>query len=276
MEEIDLDLPSGRVHAFVHGPADGSAVLCVHGLSSNGHAYDGIAAGLPDRRVVALDLRGRGRSDITPPGTYGLAAHAADVGAAATVLGIDVFDYIGWSMGALIGVIGASGVWQGGRLRRLVLLDHCGLMDDAATTAVTASLGRLDLVADTPEAYLETVRAGGAVEAWGPFWDTHYRYELEATDDGRVTPRTSRIACQEDLDFFVAEDWHARWGRIAAPTLLVRAARPFNGGFIVPEAERDGFVAAAAGTVDVVEIDANHFDLITEDGTIAAVVDHLA
>jgi pimeloyl-ACP methyl ester carboxylesterase len=275
MQEIDLDLPSGRVHAFVGGPADGDAVICVHGLSANAHSYDDLVPALPEHRVIAFDVRGRGHSEITPPGTYGLAAHAADAAAVATALGVEVFDYVGWSMGALIGIVGASEVFQGGRLRRLVLLDHCGQMDDSATQAVRAGLARLDLVEPTPEAYLEKVRAAGAVDPWTPFWDTVYGYELEQTDAG-WTPRTARYACQEDLDYFLAEDWHARWPRVAVPTLLVRATREFNGGHIVPAAEAEGFAAAAPGGVTVVEVDANHFGLMNQDATLDAVRDHLA
>lgn len=275
MEELDLELPSGRLHVHVHGPADGLPVMCVHGLTANAHAYDQIAEALPDRRVVALDVRGRGRSAITPPGSYGLKAHAADVVAAATALGIEVFDFIGWSMGALIGIIGATEIFEGGRLRRLVLIDHCGRMDDSATDAVQAGLARFDAVTDTREEYLEMVRGGGAIEDWGPFWETMYGYELEQTEDGRWAPRTDRIACQEDLDFFLAEDWHARWPRVAPATLLIRAGRPFNGGFIVPEAERDGFVDKAHD-VRVAEVDANHFDMIRRQETLDAIADHLA
>src|SRR5919197_6061780 len=88
-EEFDLDLSRGVVHAQRWGPPDAPLVLCVHGLSANMHAFDFLAERLaaPARQVVAIDLHGRGRSARTPPGSYGLAAHAADVLEVADSLG---------------------------------------------------------------------------------------------------------------------------------------------------------------------------------------------
>src|SRR5882762_6307934 len=104
LTEFDLMLRSGRVHAQRFGPADAPLVLCVHGLSGNMHAFDYLAERIvrADRQVVAFDLRGRGRSEITPPGSYGLAAHARDALEVADQLGAERFDYVGWSLGALI------------------------------------------------------------------------------------------------------------------------------------------------------------------------------
>ena len=63
-------------------PAGGAPLLlCVHGLSTNLCGFTSLAEHLagPHRQVVAIDLRGRGRSEVTPPGTYGLDSHARDV-----------------------------------------------------------------------------------------------------------------------------------------------------------------------------------------------------
>lgn len=130
--EFDLTLRSGSVHAQRFGPADAPLALCVHGLSANMHAFDHLAERIAgeDRQVVAFDLRGRGRSDVTPPGSYGLTAHAADVLEVATLLGADRFDLVGWSLGALVG-IGAAGV-AAERLRSLTLIDHGKLLAGAA------------------------------------------------------------------------------------------------------------------------------------------------
>lgn len=70
---LDLKLPSGTLRAHRSGAGPDRLVLCVHGLSANSRSFDFIARALvsPRRTVVAIDLRGRGWSDITPPGTYG-------------------------------------------------------------------------------------------------------------------------------------------------------------------------------------------------------------
>ena len=105
--EFDLDLASGRVHAQRFGEPDAPLVLAVHGLSANMHGFDYLAPLLVadgERQVVAVDLRGRGGSESTAPGTYGLESHARDMFEVATLLGHDRFDWVGWSLGALIGI----------------------------------------------------------------------------------------------------------------------------------------------------------------------------
>ena len=272
MQERDLALPSGRMRALERGPADGPLVLCAHGLSANARAFDPIGERLEaaGRRVVAVDLRGRGHSEVTAAGSYGLRAHAADLLDAADLLGADRFTLLGWSMGALIGLVLADRAV--GRLAGLALIDHAGAMDPEAVEAVERGLARLDAVVDTPEEYVAAIRAASPVERWGPFWDAFYRYELGRREDGRWAPLTDAAACREDLDETVVHDWPALWRRLPEAVTLLRCTRPLNGGFIVPEAVRDQF-AAAVPSARVVEVDANHFDVMTHEVALAAVED---
>jgi pimeloyl-ACP methyl ester carboxylesterase len=263
MEEVEFDLPSGRVAAEIRG--EGPLVICVHGLSANLRAFDAIAPRLVEagHRVVAYDVRGRARSEITAPGSYGLEGHATDVIAIANELEAETFDHVGWSMGALIGIIAAS--LAAGRLRRLVLIDHAGRSDPEAGDAVRAGLARLDAGISDPQEYVDRLREAGAIERWQEQWDAMYRRELG---------RTSRPAAEEDYDDIVARDWVEAWRPLAMPTLLVRATRPLNGGLVVPEAERDALMAHAPRGA-VVEVDANHFDVMTDDRTVAAIAEFL-
>ncbi len=272
MEEITLELPSGRLAAVSQG--EGPLVLCLHGLTANCRAWDFLGERLAGAgfRAVAPDLRGRALSAITPPGTYGLDSHVADVLAMANQLEAETFDLAGWSMGALIGILAAS--TASGRLRRLVLIDHAGRMDEAATTVVRAGMDRLDGSVSDPQEHVDAVRAAGGIERWLPQWDALYRRELRRTDDGRFTARTSRDACTEDLEDMIARDWKEAWRPLAMPTLLVRSTRLMDGGAIVPETERDGLLAQAAMATGV-EVDATHSDLMTDDATWAAVEAHL-
>lgn len=96
--EFDLDLTSGRLHAQRFGEPDAPLVLAVHGLSANMHGFDYLApllVGDAEHQVVAVDLRGRGGSESTARGTYGLESHARDMFELATVLGQERFDWIG-------------------------------------------------------------------------------------------------------------------------------------------------------------------------------------
>ncbi len=272
MDAIDLQLPGVRLHALASGPEDGELVLCAHGLSANATSWHALAGALEGRplRVVALDLRGRGRSEVTPPGTYGLATHAADVLAAADALaGPRPFHLCGWSMGALIGLLVANEA--PGRLRSLTLVDHAGSMDASAVDAVRAGLARLDAVVDDPAQYVAAIRAGSPIEHWDEGWDAYYRYELGRREDGRWSPTTDAAACREDLDEADDHDWRALWRGIDAPALLLRCAKPLNGGFIVPAHEAEAF-RAAVPRARVVEVEANHFDVMNDPEALRAVV----
>jgi 3-oxoadipate enol-lactonase len=269
--ERDISLSSGRLHAREHGPADGPLVIGIPGLSANVVGYDAVGPRLAadGRRLVALDLRGRGRSDVTPPGTYGLSAHAGDVVEAADALGGDgPFDVIGWSMGALVAMHVAARV--GDRVRSVVLVDHAGRVDDSALGAVRRGLDRLDAVVPSPEPYLEAIRAAGAAVPWEDLWARFYTYELGPAEGGGLTPTTSKAACSEDLDRGVDVNAEALWAGLTMPTLLVRANAPLGGGFVVPEDQRDALAAAVPGLA-VFESERNHFGVMTDPAAIEAI-----
>lgn len=101
--------PDGlRLYARDYAPAEGPArlpVISIHGLTRNSADF-GVIAGLiahSGRRVLAVDVRGRGRSDRAPdPMTYTPDVYARDVLALMEQAGIDRAVFLGTSMGGLI------------------------------------------------------------------------------------------------------------------------------------------------------------------------------
>ncbi len=91
-----------------YAPADGPArlpVIAIHGLTRNSADFEVIAALIAQsgRRVLAVDVRGRGRSDRAPdPMTYTPDVYAKDVVALLEQLGIEKAVFLGTSMGGLI------------------------------------------------------------------------------------------------------------------------------------------------------------------------------
>ncbi len=78
IEDRDTAVNGVRLH-YRETSGAGGPLLCLHGITSNARAWDGLALELaPEYRVLAPDLRGRGDSD-KPFDDYGLATHAADV-----------------------------------------------------------------------------------------------------------------------------------------------------------------------------------------------------
>jgi pimeloyl-ACP methyl ester carboxylesterase len=79
-------------------------VVCLHGLTRNSRDFGSIAPWLAGRgrRVLALDMRGRGHSDRDPGEHYDIATYVADVVGWLDALGIARAVFVGTSMGGLI------------------------------------------------------------------------------------------------------------------------------------------------------------------------------
>ncbi len=95
-------------HSPTGGSSDATPVILVHGITESAVTWnpliDRLAAG---RRVVALDLRGHGRSGTAD--RYDLEAMAGDVAAVATELDLDRPHLVGHSLGgAVVSAAGAA------------------------------------------------------------------------------------------------------------------------------------------------------------------------
>ncbi len=96
----------------------GRPVVLLHGAGDDSATWDGFE--WPGGwRVLALDLRGHGRSPR--PGSYPVPAMAGDVVGTLDGLGVDGFDLVGHSMGGMVAYLVAQR-WPA-RVRRLVLVE---------------------------------------------------------------------------------------------------------------------------------------------------------
>ena len=92
-------------------------VVCVHGLSRNGRDFDVVAPALADGyRVLCPDIPGRGESDwYASAADYTIPNYIAAINAMFTQLGVSRYDWIGTSMGGLIGMVMAATPGSKGR-----------------------------------------------------------------------------------------------------------------------------------------------------------------
>lgn len=103
-----------RLHARDYAGASGPArlpVICLHGLTRNARDFEDLAPHIAakGRRVLALDVRGRGQSAWDPqPIRYVPATYAGDVLALLDALGVARAVFIGTSMGGLITMVAAA------------------------------------------------------------------------------------------------------------------------------------------------------------------------
>lgn len=99
-------------------------VLCVHGLTRNGRDFDTLANHLSEqgRHVFCPDMAGRGNSDwLKNPNNYMFEQYITDMGAMIARMQSPQIDFVGTSMGGLIGMIMAS--MPQTPIRRLVMND---------------------------------------------------------------------------------------------------------------------------------------------------------
>ncbi len=107
-EFLSFDVGGGAIGALRWTGIEGAPmVLAIPGITANGWHFDPLAHQLSGgAHVVAVDLRGRGRSH-GHPGPFGLRTHAADVVAIARSLGETVV-LVGHAMGAYVALLAAE------------------------------------------------------------------------------------------------------------------------------------------------------------------------
>ena len=130
-------------------PGAAHVVVCMHGLSRQGRDFDVLANALCERattpiQVVCPDVAGRGRSDwLKDPALYQFPTYVADMLALLAQLKPQTLDWVGTSMGGLIGIIlcGQPGLPLPQPVRRLVLNDVGPVLRWEAITRIGTYLG---------------------------------------------------------------------------------------------------------------------------------------
>lgn len=150
--------PEGLLlHARIYGrdQTAGLPVVCLPGLTRNSAEFHLFASALldrdPARRVVAVDYRGRGRSDHDPdPARYTVAVETADLVRLLDELGIAAAAFIGVSRGGLIAMgLGAS---RPDLVRAIVLSDIGPVLEREGLLRIKGYVGRFGAPADLAEA----------------------------------------------------------------------------------------------------------------------------
>jgi pimeloyl-ACP methyl ester carboxylesterase len=124
-------------------------IVCVHGLTRQGRDFDVLAQALvaasqEPLRVVCPDVVGRGQSDwLANPQGYGIPSYSADMLALLAQLQPKTLDWVGTSMGGLIGMaVCAHALAVGATVRRLVLNDVGPVLEWQSLVRIGAYLGK--------------------------------------------------------------------------------------------------------------------------------------
>ena len=225
--QIDVPVASGDLKVGEWSGAGGAVVL-LHGLTGSHVSWQLLAGELPGYRLLAPDLRGRGRSSDLP-GPSGLAAHADDVVAVIREHADHPVLLVGHSMGAFVAVVLAEKYRQ--LVAGVVLVDG-GLPFAPAelehTEAVVATI-RQGLSVTYPDraAYLESFRAHPAfAHDWSPEVEAYLDYDLVG-EPPRMHRCASIDAVMADQDDIVTVDLPAALAGIDVPIRFLHASRGF-------------------------------------------------
>jgi pimeloyl-ACP methyl ester carboxylesterase len=123
-------------------PHNTRVLVCCHGLTRNGRDFDYLAQALSDAyRVVCPDVAGRGRSDwLKDPTDYTYAVYNNDMATLIASLHAETLDWVGTSMGGIIGMILAS--LPGSPVRKLVMNDVGSVIPKASLDRIGQYVGR--------------------------------------------------------------------------------------------------------------------------------------
>ncbi len=166
----------------------GSPVLCLHGLTRNSADFETIAPHLARRRrVLAMDVRGRGRSDPDPdwrryhPGTY-----VADAFALLDREGLDRVVLLGTSMGGIMSMM--MGAARPDRVAGIILNDIGPKVEEEGVRRIAGYVGaRTEPFADIAEAVaaIRAINAPFYPDLDDEAWERYARRLLVRDEKGR-------------------------------------------------------------------------------------------
>lgn len=169
----------------LHHSDDGAGVpiLCLAGLTRNGTDFDYVRPHLTGSRVIALDYRGRGRSDWGSAETYTVETEARDVLELLDHLALDRVAILGTSRGGLIALVLAATAPD--RLAGIMLNDIGPEIAPAGLAAIMRYVGRTPMERTLAEAAqvrptLMTGFDGVPGDRWAEEAERHY----VETEDG--------------------------------------------------------------------------------------------
>ncbi len=214
-----------RVHYTEWGDPDNPKVLiCVHGLTRTGRDFDFLAAALEhEYRVICPDVVGRGQSDwLNDKSDYTYPLYVNDMAMLLARIDAERIDWVGTSMGGLIGIFLAS--YAGSPIHKMVINDIGPRIPAAGLQRVATYVGQVvtfDSI-EKMEKFLRTIAA-----TFGNLSDEQWRHmtihSARQLKDGRHTfaydpgiAKNFRTLDLKDIDLW------SMWDAIHCPILVLR------------------------------------------------------
>ena len=228
-----VDTEGGSLQVWEWGPTDGPVVVALHGITAHGRSLRALAERLPDRRVLAPDLRGRGGSrDIRGP--FSMAAHADDVARILDTAEVGSATVLGHSMGGFAALVTAHRHPE--RVERLVLVDG-GLplalppavlelpTEQIIAAVIGPALERLRMTFTSHEEYRAMWRQHPALgDDWGPIIEAYVDEDLVGEPPELRPGAVEEAVVADGGSELLADDVERAIVELATPTVLLAAA----------------------------------------------------
>ncbi|MBA2295010.1 MAG: alpha/beta fold hydrolase [Actinobacteria bacterium] len=146
------------LNAQVWGEPGAEPVVCLHGVTGHSGRFGGLAGRLADRRVLAFDLRGHGRSTWEAP--WDVETHLEDLRETADSLGAGRATWLGHSFGGRL--VAHLAERDPDRVERAILLDPAMHAEPALASERAAGL-RDDVSFASPDEAVDTRLADGSL-----------------------------------------------------------------------------------------------------------------
>ncbi len=230
-----INANSIRLH-YLEFEGEQPAIIFMHGLTANAHAFDGLAAaGLsPAFNVFSVDLRGRGESEA-PGSGYTMKEHAADIIGLMDTLKIDKVILAGHSFGGFLALYLAK--FYPARVDRLILMDAAAKMHPNTKEMLGPALGRLEQNFDSFAAYIQKVKAAPYLQFWDENMNSYYLADVKKNADGTVSciPQLSHMM-EAVMKGSLGEPWTDYLKEVEHPAILINAPGIYTmGGALLPE-----------------------------------------
>ena len=268
-----------RDYPAASGPAR-LPVICLHGLTRNSADFDELAPWIASlgRRVIALDVRGRGHSAHDPsPANYNPMMYAGDVIKLAHDLGIERAVFVGTSMGGIITMTLA--LRRLGLIAAAVLNDVGPVISEKGLARIAGYAGKGCALANWDEAaaYIRDINQSAFPGNDSDEWRKWAARAFAENAQGQLVLRYDpNIALQIQTGRLRPTSWMARMAfrRLARnrPVLLVRGTLSD-----LVEAEQASYMRRAAPAMQYAEVPGvGHAPMLTEPPAREAIAQFLA
>jgi lipase len=191
-----------RLHVHSYGDPAAPPLVCVHGVTGHGERFRRLAEErLAGFRVMAVDVRGHGRSGYEPP--WNLETHVGDL--LETVEGSAV--WLGFSFGGRL--VAELARRHPDRVERLVLLDPALELPPEDALGAAEDERHVATFASADEAIQARYDSGSVISTPREYLEEEMAQHLVDSGDGRLAFRYSRAAAV------------AAWGEMARPAVEV-------------------------------------------------------